>query len=173
MQFSMVLRLDMENWSWEMIPRFRIITIKVQRVIPRFRIITIKVQIIAIIGNNWINWVLIDTIKAALMQPTCAWCWPGPLESSCSDRQCRNWGRAWLLAAQKCTTIAIIGKLIEIIASERVIRAASELDLRFLIGKRPQLVRPDTWLSRPSSRDEDMLTPTPMGWTTIASNNSQ
>ncbi len=28
------------------------------------------VQIIAIIGNNWINWVQIDTVKAALMQST-------------------------------------------------------------------------------------------------------
>jgi hypothetical protein len=41
-------------------------------VILQFRIITIIVQIIAIIGNNWINWVQIDTVTEALKQSTWA-----------------------------------------------------------------------------------------------------
>ncbi len=43
-----------------------------QMAIQCFRIITIIVQIIAIIGNNWINWIRIDTVTAALMQSTLA-----------------------------------------------------------------------------------------------------
>ena len=43
-----------------------------QMAILRFRIITIIVQIIAIIGENWTNWVRIDAVTAALMQSTWA-----------------------------------------------------------------------------------------------------
>jgi hypothetical protein len=78
MQFSMVLRLDRENWSWEMMSDCLLVLecfayyIPNQMAILRFRIITIIAQIIAIIGNNSINLVQIDTVKAALMQSTWA-----------------------------------------------------------------------------------------------------
>ena len=58
MQFSMVLRLDRENRSWEMISDCLLVQecfahyIPNQMAILRFRIITIIAQIIAIIGNN-------------------------------------------------------------------------------------------------------------------------
>jgi hypothetical protein len=58
MQFSMVLRLDRENWSWEMMSDCLLVLecfahyIPNQMAILRFRIITIIAQIIAIIGNN-------------------------------------------------------------------------------------------------------------------------
>jgi hypothetical protein len=80
MRFSMVLRLDSENRSWEMMSDCLLVLgcfahwIPNQMAILRFRIITIIVQIIAIIGNSWINWVRIDTVTATLMQSTWAWC---------------------------------------------------------------------------------------------------
>ncbi len=58
MQFSMVLRLDRENWSWEMMNNCLLVLeyfahyIPNQMAILRFRIITIIAQIITIIGNN-------------------------------------------------------------------------------------------------------------------------
>ncbi len=74
MLFSMVLRLDRADWLWEMMSDCLLVLgcfahlILNQMAIPCFRIITIIAPIIAIIGNNWINWVRIDTVKAALMQ---------------------------------------------------------------------------------------------------------
>jgi hypothetical protein len=71
-----LLSLDRENQSWEMMSDCLLVLgcfahwIPIQMANPRFRIITIIVQIIAIIGNNWINWVRIDTVTAALMQST-------------------------------------------------------------------------------------------------------
>jgi hypothetical protein len=58
MQFSMVLRLDRENWSWEMMSDCLLVLECFAHYIPNkmaillFRIITIIAQIIAIIGDN-------------------------------------------------------------------------------------------------------------------------
>jgi hypothetical protein len=74
MLFSMVLRLDRKNWSWETISDCLLVLgcfallIPNQMAILSFRLIRIMVPIIAIIGNNWINWVRIDTLKATFMQ---------------------------------------------------------------------------------------------------------
>ncbi len=72
---------------------------------------------------------------------------PGP---SCSHTTTYNY------ACCSCTKISIIGKLIQIMAWDQVICVASELDLRIPIGKRAQLVRPDTCLSSPSLRASGM-----------------
>ena len=76
MLFSMVLRLDRKNQLWKTMIDCSLVLgwfahyIPNQMAIPHFRIVTIIVQIIAIIGNNWINWIRNDPVTAALMQST-------------------------------------------------------------------------------------------------------
>ena len=68
----------------------------------------------AIIGNNWINWVRIDTVTAALMQST----WPDVNLVPYNHRAVIGSAEVEVGSAcqRKCTIIAMIRKLIQIIA---------------------------------------------------------